>query len=349
MKNWEHTLIDPKTTLLDALNVIDKAGLKIALVTDSSRRLLGTVSDGDIRRAILRNISLGANVESIMRRTPITANHGEAISVVASKAKCLGLHQIPVVDKDNIVTGMVLLDDNVSAPVRENWVIIMAGGLGTRLSELTSDKPKPMLKVGSRPLLETLIRNYKDQGFYKFYLSVNYKADQIETFFGDGSNFGIKVEYLREKQRLGTAGALSLLPNRPKFPLIVSNGDLLTNESYVQMVDGHIASNAAATMAVRPFELQVPYGVVQQRKNRIVSITEKPILPFNISAGMYVLSPQVMDYIPSDKYFDMPSLFELLIKEGLYTRCHNVEGYWLDIGYLEDYKKANIDFWKVFK
>lgn len=349
MKDWERTLITPETILRDALDVIDKAGSQIALVVDTDRHLLGTLSDGDMRRALLRGVSLDDRVQSAMHRNPTVAIHDEDLQSVVAHIRRLGLHHMPRVDRNNRVVGLTLLDDVMLVQPRENWVVIMAGGLGTRLAELTRDTPKPMLKVGSRPLLETIVRGYADQGFRRFYFAVNYKSEQIEAHFGDGSALGIEVRYLREQQRMGTAGALSLLPQRPTLPFIVTNADLLTNEDHCGMVDLHVASGADATMGVRPYELQVPFGVVQERNGRILGIEEKPTQIFTVSAGMYVLSPQVLDLVPSGQFFDMPSMFDVMVREGLHTRCHRVDGYWLDIGQLPDYERAKVDFEKVFK
>lgn len=349
MKHWERTLIAPDTTLRDALEVIDKAGSQIALVVDADRHLLGTLSDGDMRRALLRGLSLGDRVDTAMNANPAVASHAEDLLAVAAQTRRLGLHQMPLVDGDNRVAGLTLLDDILLVPPRDHWEVIMAGGLGTRLAELTRDTPKPMLKVGSRPLLETIVRSYADQGFRRFYFAVNYKAEQIEAHFGDGSSLGIEVRYLREQQRMGTAGALSLLPDRPTLPFIVTNADLLTKENHGEMVDEHVTSGADATMGVRPFEMQIPFGVVQERDGRIKGIEEKPTQVFTVSAGMYVLSPQVLDLVPCGQYFDMPSLFEAMIRTGLHTRCHKIDGYWLDIGQLPDYERAKADFEKVFQ
>lgn len=349
MKHWERTLIAPDTTLRDALEVIDKAGSQIALVIDADRHLLGTLSDGDMRRALLRGVSLGDRVDTAMHRNPVVASHGEDLQAVAAQTRRLGLHQMPLVDSDNRVVGLTLLDDFMLVPPRDHWVVIMAGGLGTRLAELTRDTPKPMLKVGSRPLLETIVRGYADQGFRRFYFAVNYKAEQIEAHFGDGSSLGVEVRYLREQQRMGTAGALCLLPDRPTLPFIVTNADLLTKEDHGEMVDAHVASGADATMGVRPFEMQVPFGVVQERDGRIVGIEEKPTQVFTVSAGMYVLSPQILDLVPRGQFFDMPSLFDAMMRAGFHARCHRVDGYWLDIGQLPDYERAKVDFEKVFQ
>jgi NDP-sugar pyrophosphorylase family protein len=263
--------------------------------------------------------------------------------------KRLGLHQLPVVDARGRVVGLEVVDDYLNAPEREEWVVIMAGGLGSRLKELTRETPKPMLTVGSRPILETIIRSFAEQGFRNFYLAVNYKAEQIEAHFGDGSRFGIRVHYLREKERMGTAGALSLLPAAPDRPFIVTNADLLTKEDYCEMVDRHVAEAADATMGVRKYEMQVPFGVVREEGGRISGIEEKPVHQFVVSAGMYVLSPSVLDLVPADTFFDMPSLFDAAIAQALHARCHHVDGYWLDIGRPADFEQANNDFHEVFK
>jgi dTDP-glucose pyrophosphorylase len=348
MKNWERILITPETTLRDAMNVIDKAGSQIALVVDADRHLLGTLSDGDTRRALLRGASLDDRVYSAMHQNPTVASHDEDFNSVEAHIRRLGLHHMPRVDRDNRVVALTSLDDLTLVQPRDNWVVIMAGGLGTRLAELTRDTPKPMLKVGPRPLLETIVRGYADQGFWRFYFAVNYKAEQIESHFGDGSALGINVRYLRENQRMGTAGALSLLPELPTLPFIVTNADLLTNEDHCGMVDLHEASGADATMGVCSYEMKVPFGVVQEREGRILGIEEKPTHVYTVSAGMYVLSPQVLDLVPSGRFFDMPSLFDVMIREGLYTRCHRIDGYWLDIGRLRDYEQANIDYAEYF-
>jgi NDP-sugar pyrophosphorylase family protein len=242
-----------------------------------------------------------------------------------------------------------LLADLLRTIERPNWVVIMAGGVGSRLDDLTRETPKPMLKVGTRPLLETIIRGYADQGFREFYLAVNYKSEQIENHFADGSRLGVSIRYLREKERLGTAGALSLLPEHPTAPIFVTNGDLLTRENYGRMIESHVESGAVATMAVRDYEMQVPFGVVRESHGRIESIEEKPIQRYVVSAGMYVLSREALDLVPRGEFFDMPSLFAAVIANGSRTCCHYIDGYWLDIGRLADYERANMEFADVFR
>ncbi|MBT9493235.1 MAG: NTP transferase domain-containing protein [Paucibacter sp.] len=232
---------------------------------------------------------------------------------------------------------------------REEWVMVMAGGLGTRLKDLTRDTPKPMLKVGSRPLLETILHNYADQGFKKFYFAVNYKAEQIEDYFGNGAALGLEIQYVRETKRMGTAGALALLPEIPSSPIIVTNADLLTKQDFGQMMDLHIQSGADATVSVREYEMQVPFGVIGESEGRMQSIQEKPVHNFNVSAGINILSPTVLKLVPKDEFFDMPSLLESMLHKSMHVRVHKLDGYWLDIGRLHDYEKANADFSKEFR
>lgn len=349
MKHWEKTLIRPETSLREALQTIDSTGSQIALVVDAQRRLLGTLSDGDVRRALLRGMTLTDPVSEAMHRTPTCAQEGDERTALLAQMRKVGLHQIPLLDAERTVVGLVIVDDFINTPTRDNRVVIMAGGLGTRLAELTRHTPKPMLKVGSRPLLETIVRSYADQGFRRFYLAVNYKAEQIEQYFGDGRSLGVEIQYLRETKRMGTAGALSLLPEPLEQPLLVTNADLLTKEDYGDMVDQHTAAGAEATMGIRQYEMQVPFGVINENEGRILSIEEKPTQVYTVSAGMYVLSPQVLDLVPADRFFDMPSLFETMIARGMHARCHRIDGYWLDIGRLPDYERANEDFKTVFR
>lgn len=349
MKTWQRALIGPDTTLRHALETINQVGCQIALVVDGNRRLLGTLSDGDARRALLRGLSLSDSVNAAMHTSPTSAGPGDDRAANLATMRRLGIHQLPVLDTQGVVVGLETLDDYLCTPERSHWVVIMAGGLGTRLNELTHDTPKPMLKVGSRPLLETIVRNYADQGFQNFYFAVNYKAEQIENHFGNGARLGVRIHYLREQQALGTAGPLHLLPERPTQPIIVTNGDLLTNEDYGHMLDQHVHSGADATVGVREYEMQVPFGVVRERDGYVEAIDEKPVQRFTVSSGVYVLSPSALDLVPHNQCFDMPSLFGTMVSKGLRTRCHRIDGYWLDIGRLPDYERANKEFDGVFR
>jgi len=341
MRDPTPILIPPRASLREALQVIDRGRMQIALVVDESRRLLGTVSDGDIRRAILQGHELDASIEPVYHRRPVTAPLEASPSRLLRLALEKQIRQIPLIDADGIVRGIELIEDQISPADRPNRVVIMAGGLGTRLRPLTEHTPKPMLKVGGRPLLETLIRRFAAHGLRNIYLSVNYRAEIIEAHFGDGSAFGVHIHYLREPKRLGTAGALSLLPETPSEPLIVINGDILTEVNFAHLLDFHHGERAAATMGVRRYAFQVPYGVVRVEGQRLVDLEEKPLQRFFVNAGLYVLSPGSLTHIPKGEYFDMPQLFKRLIELGARTVSFPVHEYWLDIGRPEDYIKAN--------
>ncbi|MBS0530546.1 MAG: nucleotidyltransferase family protein [Proteobacteria bacterium] len=349
MKNWESVLIGPELSLRDALETIDKAGTRMVLVVDSDRRLLGTLSDGDVRRGLLRGLALTDKVAHAMHVNPTVARSSEDLSEIVALMRIKGIHQMPIVDPQGVVVGLQTIDDLLTTPKRDNCVVIMAGGRGTRLAELTSETPKPMLKVGSRPLLETIISSFARQGFQHIVLSVGYRAKQIEDHFGNGSSFGIDICYLREDQPLGTAGALSLLAEQPSLPLVVTNADLLTKENYGHMLDRHVESKADGTMAVRTYDMQVPFGVIREGDTGIEAIEEKPVQSFVVNAGIYVLSPSSLSLIPKGTPFDMPSLFDAMMRRGMKTRCHHIDGYWLDIGRMADYERANMDFAEIFR
>lgn len=349
MKNWKNILIAPNRTIREALLKIDSAGTQMALVTDEEFRLIGTVSDGDIRRGLLKGMSLSDAVEKCMCRNPQTARSDDCPDSVLARMRREKLHQLPILDEKSHVVGMEVLDDYLLPEARENWVMLMAGGLGTRLGELTKATPKPMLHVGDKPLLEIILRHFIDQGFRNFYISVNYMAEVIETHFGNGEHFGAQIRYVRETKRLGTAGALGLLPESPSEPMVVANGDLLANIDYAHMLDVHVDSGAAVTMGVSKYEYQIPYGVVCEESGLIQHIDEKPVHTSLISAGVYVLSPSALAHVPKDTFFDMPTLFKALIAKDMKAVTYKVHGYWLDIGRATDYQKANADIGTVFQ
>lgn len=346
---WAKTLIEPDTSIITAMQVIDSTSLGISLVVDGEKHLLGTVTDGDIRRAILRGISLHENVSQIMNRHPITASVCQCPSEMLTIIKQKQIRHLPVIDESGRLVRLEVLSELANFGKRDNWVVLMAGGLGSRLHPLTNDCPKPMLKVGDKPILETIITNFIEYGFSKFYLAVNYKAEMIEDYFGDGAKWGIKIHYLREQSRLGTAGALSLLPEKPTQPLFIMNGDLLTKINFAQLLDFHIEHHAQATMCVREYNFQVPYGVVEIDQHRLKKVIEKPVQQFFVSAGVYLLEPEALSHIPQNTYFDMPSLFDILIENQFETTVFPVREYWLDIGRMGDFERANGEFPEVFK
>ena len=348
MSSWNEVLVSLQTSIKEAIRILDQSSKQIVLVVDDGQRLLGTVTDGDIRRGILKGVSLTDAVSQIMNPEPTAARVDEGRDSILAAMQRKQLHHIPLVDENRCVVGLETLDELIQSRTRPNRVILMAGGLGSRLRPLTDDCPKPMLKVGNKPLLETILDNFIEYGFRHFYISVNYMGDVVKSYFGDGSRWGVEISYLQEDQKLGTAGALSLLPEKPVETLLVMNGDLLTKVNFSQLLDFHASHRSTGTMCVREYDFQVPYGVVKLNGHRIISIDEKPIQRFFVNAGIYVLEPAALDLIPANAYFDMPTLFEKLIGAQKETAVFPIREYWLDIGQLADYDRANGEFKQVF-
>ena len=349
MDTWKKILVSPAASIREATRAIDSGAIQLALVVDDELRLLGTVSDGDIRRAIVKGVDLDSAVTRIMNDRPLVSSPSDRRDDVLSKMQQRRLHRIPVLDSAGKVVGLETFDELVKPPLRDNHVLLMAGGLGTRLQPLTHDTPKPMLMIGDRPILETILLDLVSCGFRRFYFSVNYKADVVKKHFGDGAKWGVDIRYLHEDEMLGTAGALTLLPERPGLPLIVMNGDLLTKINFGLLLDFHNTHGAKATMCIREFDLQVPYGVVTIDGHQLLAIEEKPIQSFFVNAGIYVLDPDVLDHIGSGARIDMPALFEKLVQQRVASAVFPIREYWLDIGQIDDLKRASVDFEKVFR
>ncbi len=348
--SWDKVLIPPGASIHDAIEAIDRGSLQICLVVDTERRLLGTVTDGDIRRAILAGMDMGAPVEGIMYRTPHVGREGDAKETLLARMAAEKIRQIPLLDAEGRVVGLAYIEDLLSPPkARENWVVLMAGGMGTRLRPLTESAPKPLLTVGDKPLLETILESFIEQNFKRFYMAVHYRADMIRDHFGDGGKWDAEIRYIEEEKRLGTAGALRLIPERSQSPMIIMNGDLLTRVNFQHLLDYHLQHGSKATMCVRAYDFRVPFGVVQIEDNRIKGIDEKPLHSFFVNAGIYVLEPEVIDRIPEGQVYDMTTLFEDIIKSEDATAVFPIHEYWLDVGRMDDLDQANKEFPEAFK
>jgi len=348
MRNIEDIIVNEDTSIIKVLKIIDESAKQLVLVIDNNKKLLGTISDGDIRRALLNNISLDESIKNIYFKTPTVANVNDSKDEIINLCAIKKLHQIPIVDNNGSLVGLEILDELILKENRSNKVILMVGGLGTRLRPLTDDVPKPMLYVGGKPILETIISRFASYGFINIVLCVNYKSNIIQNYFDDGSKFGVNIEYIFEEKRMGTAGALSLLKNNPSEPFFVMNGDLLTNVNFEHLFDYHLENGSMATMCVREYDFQVPFGVVELENGKIKSIEEKPTHKFFVSAGIYMLSPSAVDYIPKNEFYDMPALFEKLIKLTNNAMSFPIREYWLDIGKIEEFEKANNEYHDVF-
>lgn len=349
MNNYKKIILLPNAKLRQALEKIDSGAMKIALIVDENQKLLGTLSDGDIRRSILKGMGLDEEIKSIYCRTPTTCRINDPKEKILTLAIENRLYQIPIIDNDGRIVGVIEVDELLKPPRHANKVVLMAGGLGRRLRPLTDTIPKPMLTVGNKPILETIIENFAKYGYTNIVISVSYKSHIIEEYFGDGSRFGVKIDYVHETKRMGTAGALSLMRDSLVEPFFVMNSDLLTNINFEHLHNHHNSHDAIGTMAVREYDFQVPYGVVNIKNNQITSIEEKPTHKFYVSAGIYMLNPKSLTFIPNDEFFDMPSLFESLIATGENTISFPIKEYWLDIGQMRDFEKANNEYDEVFE
>lgn len=332
-------VLNASTKFEEAIQLLDKNGNGVLPVINKSNVFIGLITDGDIRKAILNK---HLDLEHIINKHPYKYSVNSTDSERLQFLKSIKRRHLPLVDNEGCYAGLFVMDE-VAFNHKPNTVVIMAGGLGTRLGELTKETPKPMLHVGKKPILESIIDGFIDHGFHKFLLSVNYKSEKIVDHFGDGKKWGVEIEYLHEGKRLGTAGGLSLIEAALEAPFLVTNGDVITTLNYEDLLLNHTEEKAVATMCVREYEYTIPYGVVDVIDNQIKGLKEKPTYQFQVNAGVYVLDPAVLSLIPKDTYFDMPSLFEKVIDDGKKTLAYKVKDYWIDVGHADEFQKANED------
>ncbi|MFT6732536.1 MAG: dTDP-glucose pyrophosphorylase [Polaribacter sp.] len=341
--NWKRILVSPTCSVIDVLKVIDREALQLAIVIDKNQKLLGTVTDGDIRRALINDKTLDTEISEVMFTSPTTLSINSDKSEVLRVMESKGILAIPLM-KDQNVIGVATLQDLIQKTQYDNPVFIMAGGFGTRLRPLTDNCPKPMLKVGDKPILETLLLSFRRAGFHNFYISTHYLPDVITNYFGDGSDFRVNITYINEDIPLGTGGALGLLPsNLIDLPMILINGDILTTLDFSKVLEFHSKNKACATMCVREYEYKIPYGVVESEGISIKKMVEKPIHRYFVNAGIYVLEPSIINSVTKNIYIDMPSLLEDNLAKNERVNHYTFHDYWLDIGQTEDYHRAQID------
>lgn len=336
------------TTLRKAMEAIDRGGAEIALLVDSENRLVGTVSDGDIRRALLQGVGLDDEVAPFANRNPHVVPENSGRAAVLDLMNAWYISAVPVVDSERRVVGLHVMQELLGAAERPNWAVIMAGGRGVRLAPLTETVPKPMLRVAGRPILERLVLHLVGSGIRTVFISLNYLGEVIERHFRDGSAFGCEIEYLREEPEtpLGTGGALSLLATHgftPTDPLIVLNGDLVTDFSVRDMLDSHQASGCTATVAVREYSHPVPYGVAELHDDAIVRFIEKPVASWTVNAGIYVLDPSLLELVPADRNFPMTELLDVAIGRGQQVNAWHSDGDWQDVGHPAELRRARGD------
>jgi len=346
MKNWKACTLNYESTVRDVIQNLNETSSRIVLIVNPEFNLMGIVVDGDIRRGMLNGVELTSHVTAIMNRSPITVSPESTRVDALAMMGTLQVSHIPIVDINNTLKGLHSFNETPAMGARENLFVVMAGGFGRRMGPLTSRTPKPMLEIAGKPILEHLIVRAKNSGFINFAIAIHYLGDVIENYFGDGSKLGVNIRYIREAEPLGTAGAIRLINPMPKEAFLVSNADLVSNVNFAALLDFHKDQNCDATMAVRAHQWQNPFGVVEIINGQITEIVEKPVINSNISAGIFVLEPKMIQLIKKDEFCDMPTLFQRLIEGKKRTFAFPIFEEWTDIGHKAELKSAQRISWR---
>ena len=343
MHNFKDIILKESATIIETLIAIDRGGCKTAFLADEDFKLRVSVSDGDIRRALIRGREMSDRVSGFGNDKPVYVNKNYDAGVVRNKLRDTMLNALPVVDENGVILDVLRISDLLTGPVKTP-VVIMAGGLGKRLGSLCDATPKPMLRIAGEPILQHIINNLIRAGFINFFVSVNHKSDVIEDYFGDGANFGCHIEYVRETKKLGTAGSIRQLEGRINTDFLVINGDILTRANLMNMLSYHKDHKFDMTMGIVDHIVQVDYGVLEVEGGVIRSLKEKPVVNYKINGGVYCLSPHLIPRIPEDEYYEMTQLLDLPITVGSYE----INDYWIDIGRMNQYETAEREFGRIF-
>ena len=341
---FKDIIIDREHSLLDCYRLLNETGQRILICLEQGK-LVGIITDSDIRHGILSGMKLEDKVSAIVNRNPVVVNADASKNTALALMKEKDADPIPVVDKDRNFVDLYSMNDLLKSMTLPNRAVVMAGGFGKRLMPLTKDVPKPLLKVDGKPIIEHVINQIADYGIESFYVTVNYKSQAIKNCLEDGRRLGVKITYLEEKKQLGTIGAISLLKGRAiQQPFIIINGDILTHVNFRKLLERHERSACPMTVCLTTHYYNVPYGVVDVRDGRIVSMNEKPEYNFFINAGIYCMSPELIDFVPSDIYCDVNMFINLLLSKKIPIGIFDVSEYWRDIGNFEDFYGAKHDF-----
>lgn len=346
MKKWKLAICDPESTIESVLRKVDDAGTQIAFLVDDHKVLIGVVSDGDVRRGLLSGKGLDSPAREIMNGNPKVAHQSMSHTEIRSLFDEFNVSLIPVLDDNGCLVEVFEKSDVSNPETYDNTIVIMAGGRGVRLLPLTEDRPKPLIEVGGKPILETIIEGVAIQGFRNFIVSVGYRGKMIEDYFQNGSSLGVNIEYVREESSLGTAGALSLIKEPPEKPFVVMNGDILNRVDIIGLLRRHSELNEVLTVVARQYLTDIPFGVINQENGILNSIVEKPTLQHLVSAGIYACSPEVIGYCGKNEILDMTTLIENIKRDGKVVGVHETDAFWLDIGRLEELDRAQRE-WKA--
>ena len=337
---WKKTILGKNKTIYDAVKSLSRSELKIVLVTDKNLKLLGTVTDGDIRRSLLKKLGSDTPLHKIMNTKPIVLNKNQSKKSIFEKIKTQKILQLPIVDDKSRVLGIETIENLLATNTIDIPVLLMAGGYGKRLMPFTKNTPKPLLKIKDKTILERIIENLFDNGFRKFYISTHYKSKMIKDYFGDGKKWNVSIDYIYEKTPLGTAGAIGHISKKIDNSLIVMNCDILSNVNFEELLDSHLKSKAQATICTATHNIQIPYGVIKSKKGTLETINEKPTHSFYVSAGIYVLNKSMVSKFKKNKKINMPEFLTNQIKNKRKINVFPIHEFWLDIGHLRDFQAA---------
>ena len=329
------------------ISTIEEGGLRIALILSKENKLIGTVSDGDIRRGLLKGLSLQSPVRKIMQKDFFKANLKTTKNEISSIMKKFAISQIPIVSDENELVGLEISEDLLPTSTKytiPNFALLMAGGRGSRLKPFTNDCPKPLLPINGQPMLEIILDQCINYGIRNFYISVCYLSEKIINYFGDGSKWGVDIQYVKENRPLGTAGALKIIPKILRDPLLVINGDVLTKTNLQDVLNYHSMNSGDITICAREHTLSSPYGVIEVEGICFKSIVEKQTSRQLVNAGIYVINPDILDLIKKDQYLDMPELICLSKNKNKNVIVYPVHEYWLDVGKPDSYNKASFEW-----
>ena len=338
--NLKKIILKENSTIKEAIENLEKSTFQIVLIVNKKKKLVGTITDGDLRRGLLKGLSLNNSIKNLINKKYFSSSNDasdDELNEIMIKNK---IFHLPILDKKKYILGLKVLREPTNKNLKKNTVVVMAGGKGSRMMPFTSKCPKPMLTIGDKPILEHILLKAKAEGFNKFVFSVNYLGYLIKNYFKDGSKWGVHIKYLNEKKPLGTAGSLSLLKPKPKIPFVVCNGDIISQIKFYDILSFHNKAKSMASMVVKPYELRNPYGVVEVSGNDIVTLKEKPISRTCVNAGVYAFDPKILNLIEKNKYLDMNVFFKKLISKSKKVMAFPAYENWIDVGKPKDYRKA---------
>ncbi len=341
-EKWKKAIVSKETKISEVINALNEAGTRIILICENKKQLIGVVGDSDIRRALLRNISLDDEIHTIMTKNPSVAYEWDSKDDILNLMKNQQKFEIPILNILNEVCDLKVINELLDAQPLNNQVVLMAGGLGTRLHPITKEIPKPLVPINGKPIIQILIDSLAKSGLNNIHVAINYKGHMIKDFLNDVS-IDSNISFIEEKKRLGTAGALSLIENIPVDPMFVLNSDILTTIDYNKMLDFHNKNRNAMTVAVKREKIIIPFGVIEIENERVQSVHEKPEQFYFANVGVYIINPELISLIPEDQYYDMPSLINKALEYNKRIGSFLVHEYWKDIGKHDELEKAQVD------